>query len=539
MKKKLIIISRKPKASVVFCITIIVIAIIMASRESGLQAGKSSKLTVEGYLEPLVSVEIKSKVSGEIEMAFVDEGDYVEKGQELLKINDEEIIEEYKQMKAHYEATQANLEHIIKRNALDIGELHAEIERYEIYLEVSHEDLAVTKAELLMYLSSSEAELERARISLASQKAHSLRSISSREAEIARTRSYVERDKIRLAQAQVSVEQAKLSEEPAKMKLQSAEAELKRKRDLYEQKFVSEKDVEDVQSAYTSAKSNYESIQKNIQQAQSEVQNQQESARNGERNIQVALNDLAVLKQIQAVEDRRAEFRIESTESYLALRKAYYAAREKRDEIGRWEGIKMSQARIAWLRKKETARKKINELEVASAQARLRQAKSELNRTQKRLENTTITAPISGTITRRMVEEGEVINSYGNVTMEIADLSQMIVRAYVNEADIDKVKVGQSAEVKVTAYPKQTFAGKVRNVFPGGHFKDEILAIAAGEKYVWCGTTRGISRYDKDGAWTDLKRIIFEVEIEVEGLPKELRPGMTADVEINSDLLSF
>ena len=101
------------------------------------------------------------------------------------------------------------------------------------------------------------------------------------------------------------------------------------------------------------------------------------------------------------------------------------------------------------------------------------------------------------------------------------------------------MRVGQSAEDKVTAYPKQTFAGKVRNVFPSGHFKDEILAIATDDEYVWCGTARGISRYDKDGAWSELKRIIFEVEVEVEGLPEELRPGMIADVEINSDLLSF
>jgi HlyD family secretion protein len=521
-----------------------VIAIIMSVGRSQLQADKGSKFVLEGYLEPLVSVEIRSKVPGEIKKIFVDEGDYVEKGQELLKIDDEEIIEEYKQAEANYEAKQAELEQTIKSNALEIDETQAEIKRYEISLEAAQAELAATKAESLMSVAEPEAEVERAGMNLISQRASSLRQISHREAEIARTRSRLERDKISLTQAQIHVEQAMLSEEPAKVELQNAEAELNRKQDLRDKKFASEKDLEEAQSGYTAAKSRYDSIQKNIQQAQSQVQTQQESLRNGERDLQVAENDLALAKQIHALDDKQAEFRVQSAENRLTLRKAYYAAREKRDEIGHWQGIKMSQAQLTWLRKRQAVQKNVNELEVASAQAWVRQAKSHLDKAQKRLDNTIITAPISGTITRRMVEEGEVIYSYGDVTMEIADLgspsaknseSKMIVRAYVNEADIDKVKVGQSAEVRVTAYAERIFAGKVRSVFPRGRFKDEILAIAADEKYVWCGTTKGISRYDKDGAWTSFRRIVFEAEIEIESLPREIRPGMTADVEITTE----
>ena len=534
MRKKLIS-GRRVRGTrnlLIIGVVIVVIVIIMGAGRSQLQADKGSQLTVEGYLEPLVSVEVRSKVPGEIERVFVDEGDYVEKGQELLKINGEEIIEQYKQAKASYEAKQADLEQTIESNALQIDELQAEIEQYEISLEAGQADLALTEAESLASIAEYEAELERARTSLISQKARSLREISGREDEVADARSDLQRDKIRLAQAQVSVEQAELSEEPAKVELQNAEAELSRKQDLRDKKFASEKDLEEAQSAYAAAKSRYESIQKNIQQAQSDMQNQQESVRDGERDLQAAENDLALVKQIQAADEKGAELWVQSAENLLVLRKAYYAAREKRDEIGRWEGIKNSEAQLTWLRKREAAQEKINELEVASARARLRQAKSWLDKAQKQLEDTTIRTPISGTITRRMVEEGEMINSYGDVTMEIADLSGMIVRAYVDEADIGKIKAGQSAEVRVTAYPEQTFAGKVRNVFPSGHPKDEILAIAADGKYVWCGTTRGISRYDRDGAWAGFKGIIFEVEVEVKGLPKELRPGMTADVEI-------
>ncbi|MCH8293843.1 HlyD family efflux transporter periplasmic adaptor subunit [Candidatus Poribacteria bacterium] len=521
------------KKLILISMVIVAIALIMMVGKSQLQADRDGQIVVEGYLEPFVSVEIRSKVSGEIEKIFVDEGDFVEKGGELLKINAEEIIEEYEQAKASYEGAQKNFEMIIKSNALEIDELHAEIERHRIFLKASQADLAVTKAESLMEIARSEADWERERSRLTAQKARSLQEISEEEAEIARIKSRLERDKISLSQTQVRVEQEKLSTEPAKVELQNAEAELNRKSKLYEQKLLSERDLEESQRRHTAAKSRDESIEKDIQQAQSEVQTQQESVREGERDIQIAENELTLQKQIQAAEDREAEIRLQATESDLVLRKAYYAAREKRDSIGRFEGLKVSKAWVAWLRKKEATQKLIDELEVAVAQARLREAKSLLDKAQKRLEYTTIRAPIAGTIVRRVVEAGEIINAYTDITMELADLSDMIVRAYVNEANIDGVKVGQSVAVKVTPYPKQTFAGKIRTVFPGGHFKDEILAVAVDKESVWCGTTRGISRYDKNGAWPSLKRIIFEVEIDVEGLPKELRSGMTAEVEIS------
>ena len=88
---------------IVIGIIIVTVVIIIIKCNSQLQAGKSRQIVVEGYLEPVVSVEIRSKVSGEIEQIFVDEGDVVEKGQELLTINAEEIIEAYKQAKAGHE----------------------------------------------------------------------------------------------------------------------------------------------------------------------------------------------------------------------------------------------------------------------------------------------------------------------------------------------------------------------------------------------------------------------------------------------------
>ena len=53
------------------------------------------KLDERGNLEPLIKVEVRSNVEGEIEKLYVDEGHDVVKGQKLLKIDEKQIREEF------------------------------------------------------------------------------------------------------------------------------------------------------------------------------------------------------------------------------------------------------------------------------------------------------------------------------------------------------------------------------------------------------------------------------------------------------------
>jgi len=84
--------------------------------------------------------------------------------------------------------------------------------------------------------------------------------------------------------------------------------------------------------------------------------------------------------------------------------------------------------------------------------------------------------------------------------MQIADLTQMIVRTSINEVDMEKLSIGQKVEIRTKAYPDKVYRGEVTEVAPSGLPRDNI--------------------------------IYFQVEIAVLDSPKELRPGMTADVDI-------
>jgi len=85
------------------------------------------------------------------------------------------------------------------------------------------------------------------------------------------------------------------------------------------------------------------------------------------------------------------------------------------------------------------------------------------------LSHTIITSPIDGVITRLEAEVGEMVimgtmNNPGTVIMEVGDLSQMLLVAQVDEADVGKIKVGQKATVKVQAFPDDEFEGVIDTI---------------------------------------------------------------------------
>lgn len=99
----------------------------------------------------------------------------------------------------------------------------------------------------------------------------------------------------------------------------------------------------------------------------------------------------------------------------------------------------------------------------------IEQARAQIDQAEKDLENTTISSPIDGVITALNAEVGETVivgttNNPGSVIMEIADLSSMLLKAAVDEANIAPVRVGQEAVVYINAYPDREYRGTVRQI---------------------------------------------------------------------------
>jgi HlyD family secretion protein len=146
--------------------------------------------------------------------------------------------------------------------------------------------------------------------------------------------------------------------------------------------------------------------------------------------------------------------------------------------------------------------------ELAAAKARVDQAKASADLFRQYLADATILAPVSGTVTEKPVEEGELI-SVGTVVVTIARLEQMNLMIYVNENELGKVKLGGKADVVIDTYPDRTFPGKVIFISPIAEF-----------------TPKNVQTKE------DRTKLVFGVKLEVDNKEGILKSGMPADAYV-------
>ena len=111
---------------------------------------------------------------------------------------------------------------------------------------------------------------------------------------------------------------------------------------------------------------------------------------------------------------------------------------------------------------------------IASALAEYDQYVADREKAKWRLDNTTVRAPVSGTILTKKAEKGNMVNpsAFSNGVAaslcDMADLSDMEVDLAVAERDIGKVFKGQKCKVIAEAFPKREYVGEVSRIMPQG-----------------------------------------------------------------------
>lgn len=103
----------------------------------------------------------------------------------------------------------------------------------------------------------------------------------------------------------------------------------------------------------------------------------------------------------------------------------------------------------------------------SQAQAVLKTREASVFRAKVDLSRTTITAPISGVVISRAVDEGQTVAASFNTPRLFVianDLTQMQIEAAVSEADVGGVEEGQRVSFAVDAFPNRRFGGRVNQV---------------------------------------------------------------------------
>jgi ABC exporter DevB family membrane fusion protein len=135
-------------------------------------------------------------------------------------------------------------------------------------------------------------------------------------------------------------------------------------------------------------------------------------------------------------------------------------------------------------------------------------AEAALDYARMRLDKTIIRSPIDGTVIERYLDEGEGVTPEIPI-LAIADLGKLWINAEVDETDVGRIRLGDSARVTSNAYPGKTFKGSIR----------EIADYA------------GVRKIRPRNPAANLGLKVLQVKIGMQE-PTPLRLGMTVDVKI-------
>jgi membrane fusion protein (multidrug efflux system) len=146
-------------------------------------------------------------------------------------------------------------------------------------------------------------------------------------------------------------------------------------------------------------------------------------------------------------QSREAELAIKTAESRLASTR-----------------IRVEQSAAA-LRAAQTAPQQVaaTRARAASAEAQVKEKRAALAQAELNLEYATVKAPVSGIVSRKTVEVGQVIQP-GQPLMTVIPLEQVWITANFKETQLVNMRVGQRATIEVDAYGGREFTGKVESI---------------------------------------------------------------------------
>lgn len=147
--------------------------------------------------------------------------------------------------------------------------------------------------------------------------------------------------------------------------------------------------------------------------------------------------------------------------------------------------------------------------DIAAAKARLDQAKANADLLQKQINDSYVVSPVSGIVTQKPVEVGELVNT-GTTIVTISNLKKLNLMIYVSEKELGKVKLNGAADVVIDTYPNKTFPARVIYISPIAEF-----------------TPKNIQTKE------DRTKLVFGVKLEVDNTDGVLKAGMPADAYVH------
>lgn len=109
-------------------------------------------------------------------------------------------------------------------------------------------------------------------------------------------------------------------------------------------------------------------------------------------------------------------------------------------------------------------------------QAALAAAQASVDAVRTRLGYATVRAPITGVVTEKRVEAGDVVQNQTRL-FTVADVTTLVVRVQVSELDVTGLRQGQAADVTIDAFGSRRFEGRIRRIFPAADSASRMVPV--------------------------------------------------------------
>jgi len=146
--------------------------------------------------------------------------------------------------------------------------------------------------------------------------------------------------------------------------------------------------------------------------------------------------------------------------------------------------------------------------ELAARRAEIERTRAQAGMTRTQIGDTTIVAPIDGVVLVKSAEAGEVVAA-GTTIVSLGDLAHPWLRAYINETDLGRVKLGGKVRLSTDSFPGKTYDGHISFISSEAEFTPK--QIQTKEERV---------------------KLVYRIKIDVENPHQELKNNMPVDAEI-------
>ncbi len=379
--------------------------------------------TDDAFIEGNITV-VSPKITSHVAKVHITENQYVKKGDLLIELDPQEGEIKLAQAKAALQTAIANR-----------GKAQANVSLTRL---TGNADLSQAKSNLL----TAKSDIEQSRFASSSKQ----NAIDQARRQTTTAEANLRQFQAQIPAASAAIEQAKAQVSAAKSKSETARLEYERDKKLFDGGIVSRQNLEQSNKELSAAQADFVSAQKQV-----EITQAQFNALN--RQIEVASARLDEVKgNIASAENDYRQ----------SLAQLNVAASQADESAGRLQGAQNLPAQDA-----------VGRSDVDIAAAQIQQAQTLVNQAEIELVYTKIYAPQDGYISRKSVQEGQLVQAE-QALLTVTQGGIWIVANY-KETQIEKIKIGQPVDIYIDAYPSAVFRGKVEGFQAGTGSRFSVL----------------------------------------------------------------